>query len=103
MLILSVGIGCLLVVLLLLWAFKAGRQRANAAMPTPAPVPGAPRAVPRPEVPAAPPPAAPVRAVARAPERVVPAPLHGGYDVPDGCRVLTVEAFLQEMKRRFPR
>ena len=34
---------------------------------------------------------------------VVPAPLHGGYDVPDGCRVLTVEAFLQEMKRRFPR
>jgi len=75
LLILSFGIGCLLVVLLLVWAFKAGRQRADAAVPMPAPVQGAPRAVPRPEAPAAPPAAAPVRAAAKAPERVVPAQL----------------------------
>ena len=34
---------------------------------------------------------------------VVPAPLHAGYDLPDGCHILTVEAFLREMRRRFPK
>ena len=34
---------------------------------------------------------------------IVPAPLHAGYDVPDGCRLFTVQQFVGEMKRRFPR
>lgn len=34
---------------------------------------------------------------------VVPAPLHAGYDLPDNLRLQTVEEFVVEMKRRFPR
>lgn len=34
---------------------------------------------------------------------IVPAPLHAGYDLPDGCRLLTVQEFVDELKRRFPR
>ena len=34
---------------------------------------------------------------------IVPAPLHGGYDLPEDCRLLSVQAFVDEMRRRFPR
>lgn len=34
---------------------------------------------------------------------VVPASLHAGYELPDGCRLLTVQQFVEEMQRRFPR
>jgi hypothetical protein len=34
---------------------------------------------------------------------IVPAPLHQSYDIPQGASVLSVEAFVQEMKQRFPR
>ena len=33
---------------------------------------------------------------------VVPASLHQGYDLPEGGRLLSVEDFVQEMRRRFP-
>jgi hypothetical protein len=33
---------------------------------------------------------------------IVPAALHGGYEVPEGYQLLTVEAFLKEMRARFP-
>ena len=36
-------------------------------------------------------------------ELIVPAPLHAGYEIPDGCRLLTVQQFVEEMQRRFPR
>ena len=34
---------------------------------------------------------------------IVPAPLHRAYDVPEGYRLLSVEEFVQDMKRRFPK
>lgn len=34
---------------------------------------------------------------------IVPAPLHNGYDLPPGSRLLSVAEFVQEMRRRFPR
>ncbi len=34
---------------------------------------------------------------------VVPAPLHSGYELPEGCRLLTVQQFVEDMQRRFPR
>ena len=34
---------------------------------------------------------------------IVPASLHGGYEVPDGFHLLTVQQFVEEMQRRFPR
>ncbi len=34
---------------------------------------------------------------------IVPAPLHGAYEVPEGFRLLTVQRFVEEMQRRFPR
>gem|GEM_PF-6238664 len=30
-------------------------------------------------------------------------PLHAGYDLSEGFRLFTVQQFLEEMKRRFPR
>ena len=29
--------------------------------------------------------------------------LHAGYDLPDRCQLLTVQKFVEEMPRRFPR
>ncbi len=34
---------------------------------------------------------------------VVPAALHRGYDLPEGYQLLSVETFVQDMRRRFPR
>jgi EcoRII C terminal/Restriction endonuclease EcoRII, N-terminal len=34
---------------------------------------------------------------------VVPAQLHRAYDLPEGARLLSVEEFVREMRRRFPR
>jgi EcoRII C terminal len=33
---------------------------------------------------------------------IVPAALHAGYDLPEGCRLLTVAAFIADMRARFP-
>ena len=34
---------------------------------------------------------------------IVPSPLHGAYDVPEGYQLFSVEEFVNDMRRRFPK
>ncbi len=82
---LSIGVGCLLALLAVVWACKAGARRTPPAVPAPAPMPGLPRATAKLEAAAA----LLARADVRAPARVLPPALQALHlarftDLPPG-------------------
>ena len=86
---LSIGVGCLLALLAIVWAYKAGTRRTPPAAPVPAPLPVAPRATMKVDAAAAPPAAAPARADAKSTARELPPALQALHlarftDLPPG-------------------